>query len=212
MASDLAGMRDDYDTSGLEPGDLGGDPMDAARRWFDDAIAAGVPQPNAMSLATATATGLSSVRTVLLKAIDDGFVWYTSYASRKGRELEANPRAAISLTWVTMHRQLRAEGTVGRLTTSASDAYFVSRPRGAQIAAVASSQSEPVDDRRALEERFSAVAATVGEDPVARPPHWGGYRLVADRIEFWQGRRDRMHDRIEFGRDGTRWSIRRLSP
>ncbi len=203
-------LREDYDTFGVDAGDLDPDPVAQAKAWLDAAIAADVPQPNAASLATADATGRPSVRTVLLKGIDRGFVVYTDYESRKGRQLAENPRAALSLTWVTMHRSIRVEGDVERTTAEESDRYFASRPRAARISAVVSRQSQEIADRRSLEHAHDEAGRHDGA--VARPVRWGGIRIVPDRIEFWQGRRNRLHDRIEYLRDADGWRVRRLSP
>lgn len=200
-----------YDTSGLHPEMLDIDPVDQARAWLDEAIVAGVRQANAASLATVSPSGRPSVRTVLLKGIDTGFVVYTNYRSRKGRHLATTPLAALGLTWVTLHRQIRVEGTVEKTSTAQSDAYFASRPRGAQIAAAVSNQSEHLESRAALEARYVDMAEHAPAS-VARPPHWGGYRIIPDLVEFWQGRRNRMHDRIEYRRSEDGWLRQRLSP
>jgi len=204
-------LRDDYDTPGLGPADLDDDPVAQAAAWLDEAVAAGVPQPNAASLATADSAARPSVRTVLVKRIDAGFVFYTNYRSRKGRDLAENPYAALSLTWVTMHRSVRIEGTIETTTAEDSDAYYASRPRGARLAALVSAQSDELADRATLERAYRRAAAEFpGDTP--RPEHWGGYRLVPRRIEFWQGRRDRLHDRIEYRLIESGWATRRLAP
>ncbi|HEX9855258.1 MAG TPA: pyridoxamine 5'-phosphate oxidase [Acidimicrobiia bacterium] len=207
----LEDLHDDYDTPGLEASELGADPVAAAAGWLQEAIDAAVPQANAMSLATADATGKPSVRTVLLKEVDTGFVFYSNYRSRKGDELEQNPHAAGSLTWVTIHRQVRFAGPVERVDDAMSDAYWATRPRGAQIAAAASDQSRGLSSRAELERRVADLEAR-HPGAVPRPADWGGYRIVPRRIEFWQGRRNRLHDRIEYRRDGGIWSARRLAP
>jgi pyridoxamine 5'-phosphate oxidase len=204
-------IRDDYDTAEMEPDHLDDDPVAEVRRWLDRAIGAGAPQANTASLATVGADGRPSVRSVLLKGIDHGFVFYTNYRSRKADQIERNPAVALSLTWVALHQQIRIEGTARRVERALSDAYFASRPRGAQIAARASRQSAELSDRAALEERFAAEEAA-WPAVVDRPEDWGGFRIIADRIEFWQGRRDRMHDRIEYLAHGEEWRRRRLSP
>ncbi len=201
----------DYDGTPLEAEELGDDPLTALQRWIDDAYAADVPQPNAMSLATATNAGRPSVRTVLLKAVDSGVVFYTNYGSRKADELEDNPWAAASLTWVTMHRQVRISGRVDRVTSEESDEYWATRPRGAQLAAIASAQSRVLSDRTDFEQAIAELDASEPENP-DRPVHWGGYRLSPLRIEFWHGRASRMHDRIEYVLDGDTWINRRLYP
>ena len=200
-----------YDGAPLDRDSLGADPMEVARRWLEDAYVAQVPQPNAMSLATASEAGRPSVRTVLLKAIDDGFVFFTNYGSRKGDELEVNPWGACSLTWLTLHRQVRVAGRVERTSTVESDEYFATRPHGAQLAAAASAQSRVLGDRQELVDKVAQLADLYPE-AVRRPQSWGGYRLIPSRMEFWQGRRDRMHDRIEFVRHGEAWMSRLLWP
>lgn len=211
MTDAYSDIRDDYDTPGMEPDHLDDDPVAEVRRWLDRAVGAGAPQANTASLATVAADGRPSVRSVLLKGIDHGFVFYTNYRSRKADQIERNPAVALSLTWVTLHQQIRIEGTAQRVERALSDAYFASRPRGAQIAARASRQSAELSDRAALEERFAAEEAA-WPAVVDRPEYWGGFRIIADRIEFWQGRRDRMHDRIEYLAHGEEWRRRRLSP
>ncbi|CAN5346098.1 MAG: pyridoxamine 5'-phosphate oxidase [Acidimicrobiia bacterium] len=200
-----------YDGAPLDPGSLGDDPIAAARRWLEEAYVAQVPQPNAMNLATASEGGRPSLRTMLLKAIDDGFVFFTNYGSRKGDEIDANPWAAASLTWVTLHRQVRAAGRVERTTVAESDEYFATRPRRAQLAAAASAQSRVLGDRQELIDRVAELDEAY-PDEVPRPAHWGGYRLLPTRMEFWQGRLDRMHDRVEFVRHGDAWLSRLLWP
>jgi len=200
-----------YDGAPLDPESLGDDPIAAARRWLEEAYVAQVPQPNAMNLATASEGGRPSLRTMLLKAIDDGFVFFTNYGSRKGDEIDANPWAAASLTWVTLHRQVRAAGRVERTTVAESDEYFATRPRRAQLAAAASAQSRVLGDRQELIDRVAELDEAY-PDEVPRPAHWGGYRLLPTRMEFWQGRLDRMHDRVEFVRHGDAWLSRLLWP
>jgi pyridoxamine 5'-phosphate oxidase len=177
------------------------DPLDQLRDWLDTEVVA---------LATATADGAPSVRMVLLKGADEqGLLFFTSYESRKGRELAENPRAAMLVH--SAGRQIRVEGAVEKVSAAESDAYWETRPRGSQIAATVSSQSEPIESREALEERFAELDRTnPGELP--RPPHWGGYRLVPDSYEFWEHRENRLHDRIRYTRDGSRWTIQRLAP
>lgn len=209
--SDFGSIREDYDTNGFEPADLGEDPLAAIAAWLDEAAAAGVPQANAMSLATVDAAGRPAVRTVLLKGIDHGLIFYTNYESAKGRELALHPVAAVSLTWVQVHRQIRAAGAVEKVATEMSDAYFASRPHGAQVAAAASTQSEILADRTELLRSAEQLAAAHPEQ-VPRPDHWGGYRLIPDRVEFWQGRRSRMHDRYEYHRVPDGWEGDRLWP
>jgi pyridoxamine 5'-phosphate oxidase len=210
---DLAALRAEYAREGLDEADAGDDPVALFGRWLDDAVAAGVNESNAMALATADAAGRPSVRIVLLKGFDDaGAVFYTNYASRKGEELAANPWASAVLLWHPLQRQVRIEGRVERLEPAESDAYFASRPRGAQIGAAASHQSRPIGDRAQLEAKVAEVARRFEGRDVERPDEWGGFRLTLDAVEFWQGRADRVHDRLRFARDGDRWSRERLQP
>ncbi len=210
---DLAALRAEYAREGLDEADAGDDPVALFGRWVDDAIAAGVHEPNAMALATADASGRPSVRIVLLKGFDEtGAVFYTNYESRKGDELLVNPRAAAVMLWHPLQRQVRIEGPVTRVEPEQSDAYFASRPRGAQVGAVASQQSRTVQNRATLEERVADVARTLQGPGVERPDHWGGYRIALASMEFWQGRADRVHDRLRFARDGDGWSRERLQP
>jgi pyridoxamine 5'-phosphate oxidase len=189
-------------------------PLETARDWYEAAVAAGVPEPEAMALATASAAGAPSVRYVLLRGIDErGIRFYTNYESRKGRELTENPRAAATLYWRAQHRAIRLEGGVERLSAEESDAYFGQRARGSQIGAWASEQSRPIPDRKWLDERLLDTEARFEDSDVPRPPFWGGFRLVPDAVEFWEGRVNRLHDRQRFERapDGG-WRCERLSP
>jgi pyridoxamine 5'-phosphate oxidase len=190
------------------------DPLDRLRAWYAEAVAAGLPEPEAMALATATPEGAPSVRFVLLKAIDDrGIQFFTNYESRKGRELAANPRAAVTAYWQPLHRAVRAEGVVEVLSARESDAYFASRGRDSRIGAWASPQGRPIPDRAWLEARVAEAAARFADGDVPRPEHWGGYRLVPDAVELWQGRPGRLHDREHFVREPDgRWRVERLSP
>ena len=210
---DLAHMRTEYARTGLDEAAAGDDPMALFGRWLDEAVAAQLHEPNAMALATATPDGRPSVRIVLLKGLDDaGLTFFTNYDSRKGLELGVNPRAAAVLLWHPLQRQVRVEGPVTRLDEADSDAYFASRPRGSQIGAVASPQSRRIAGREVLEERVAEVEQFFDGTDVVRPPVWGGYRLELESIEFWQGRQDRLHDRIRFLRKGDQWQIERLAP
>lgn len=180
---------------------------------MDEAVDAGVLQANAMTLATADGRGRPSVRAVLLKGYDsDGFVFYTNLESRKAREIDANRWAALCIVWLDLHRQVRIEGSVERVGERTADDYFASRPREAQIAAAASPQSRVVPDRAALEDLVDGRRAGYGEAIIPRPPHWGGYRVRPERIEFWQGRRHRLHDRIVYRAEGATWRRERLAP
>jgi pyridoxamine 5'-phosphate oxidase len=196
----------------LDEADVAADPYTQFQRWFDEALRAELSTPNAMTLATAAADGAPSARIVLLKGVDHGgFVFYTNYLSRKGRELAANPRAALVFHWTELEREVRIEGTVARVSAAESDEYFASRPLPSRHAAIASPQSEVIAGRTALESRFAAAAADHGE-AAPRPAHWGGYRLLPVAVEFWQGRPSRLHDRLQYTITGDRWSIRRLAP
>jgi pyridoxamine 5'-phosphate oxidase len=211
----LAAMRRSYELGGLDEGDLAADWLTQLRRWFDDAVAGGVGEPNAMVLATAGADGRPDARLVLLKGMDaEGLRFYTSYGSAKGRELAANPYGSILFPWHDLQRQVRVNGPVHRLPDAASDAYFAARPRGSQLSAAASPQSAVIASRAELEARREEVAVRHPEgSDVPRPADWGGYRLAPDVVEFWQGRLDRLHDRLVYrrGEDGT-WSVVRLGP
>ena len=210
-------LRHKFMHAGLDEASVAADPFKQFERWFHAATAAGVHLPNAMSLATADASGRPSVRAVLLKGYDvAGFVFYTNYSSRKGRELAANPHACLLFSWVELERQVRIEGRVGKVSDAESDEYFASRPLGSRLGAWASPQSEVVPDRAAIEARLAEAKHRYG-DAVPRPPHWGGYRVVPEAIEFWQGRENRLHDRIRYRRGGESgeaitWTIDRLAP
>lgn len=210
---DLARMREDYSRAGLDEATAGDDPLALFAQWLDDAVDAHVYEPNAMALATATPDGRPSVRTVLLKGFDArGLTFFTGYESRKGVELAANPRAAATMLWHPLQRQVRVEGGVVRIAEAESDAYFASRPRGSQIGAVASPQSRMILDREALEQRVAAVEHDYAGQSIERPMTWGGYRLAIETIEFWQGRTSRLHDRIRFSRQSGGWARERLAP
>ena len=189
------------------------DPLAQFRRWFADAEAAEIRMPQAMVLATASEDGAPSARMVLLKGIDGGeFVFYTGYVSRKAGELAANPTAALLFYWDSLGRQVRVEGTVRRVSTDESDAYFATRPRGAQLAAAASKQSAVLSSRDELDSRVAELDQRYAGGDVPRPEHWGGYRLLPDVYEFWQHRADRAHDRLRYRREGGGWIVERLSP
>jgi len=190
------------------------DPLEEVHRWYDEAVAAGLPEPDAMALATASSDGMPSVRIVLLKGIDDrGIQFFTNYGSRKGRELAANPRAAVTLYWRPLHRAVRLEGDVEQLTPEESDAYFDSRPRGSRLGAWASRQGTPIADREALLRSLAEAQERFPGEEVERPEYWGGYRLVPNAVELWQGRENRLHDRVHWVRsDAGAWRTERLSP
>lgn len=218
----IADIRQEYVRAGLSEADAHADPFRQFERWFKDALEAGLPLPNAMTLATVSAGGSPSARVVLLKGIEpqdpgqeriaeQGFVFYTNYDSRKGRELAAMPAACLVFLWSELERQVRIDGRVEKMPGTACDEYWRSRPIGARHSAWASAQSVIVPDRAALENALQAVRARYGEDP-PRPPHWGGYRVVPHALEFWQGRADRLHDRLLYRRSGRGWTIERLAP
>jgi pyridoxamine 5'-phosphate oxidase len=197
----------------VEERDLDPDPLRQFGTWFEEAREAGVGVPEAMALATATPDGRPSVRMVLLKQADDvGFRFHTNYESRKGGELASNPRAALLFHWRPLGRQVRVEGEVERLAPDESDAYFRTRPVGSRIAAWASPQSRPLNDRAELEQLYGEAAARFPGEDVPLPPHWGGYRLLPDTYEFWQHAENRLHDRVRYERDGDRWFRARLAP
>jgi pyridoxamine 5'-phosphate oxidase len=213
MDDALARMRQEYGERGLRRSDLVADPLEQFARWFDEARNAPILEPNAMTLATVDAAGQPSARTVLLKAVDRrGLTFYTNLESRKARELAANPKAALLFWWPPQGRQVRFEGEIERVDDAEADAYFATRPRGSQIGAWASAQSTVVADRAALDAAEREMAARFADGPVPRPPFWGGYRLVPTRVEFWQGRINRLHDRLRYTRRGDHWDLERLAP
>ena len=208
----IAALRQEYMRAGLDERDVLADPLAQFARWFDDAVKADLTLPNAMTLATVSASGKPAARVVLLKGVDHGgFVFYTNYHSRKGREIDANSHAALLFGWLPLERQVRIEGTLTRVSAQASDDYFASRPLGSRHAAIASPQSESIADRAALEARYEKIVRETGDAP-PRPAHWGGYRLLPLEIEFWQGRENRLHDRLLFSKAGQDWRITRLAP
>ena len=211
--SALEGLRRDYALAGLTEAEAGADPFDLFRRWFDQALAAKLNEPNAMILATATPDGAPSARAVLLKGLSDsGFAFFSNYDSRKGREIEANPRVAAVFLWDELERQVRIEGTCERTTAEESDAYYRVRPLGSRLGAWASPQSAAIPDRAFLEAQHAELLARFADGEPPRPENWGGYRIVPDAFEFWQGRPSRLHDRIRFRRVAGVWVKDRLAP
>ena len=209
----IADLRRDYSHATLSEHEVDADPIRQFEQWFQQTLASEVPEPNAMSLATVGKDGKPSLRIVLLKDVDArGFTWYTNYESRKADDLQANPHAALTFHWVPLERQVRIEGRVEKVDVADSEAYFNIRPIKSRLGAIASAQSRPIESREQLEQQFAEAEAKYGEHP-PRPSHWGGYRLIPEWIEFWQGRRSRLHDRIVYTRqpDGQ-WSLQRLQP
>ena len=208
----IADLRQEYMRAGLAEADADRDPLRQFERWFEDALRAQLPLPNAMTLATVGADGAPSARVVLLKGIEGGgFTFYTNYLSRKARELEARASACLVFMWSPLERQVRIDGRIERVSAAESDAYYASRPLGARLSAWASPQSERVPSRDFLEKAMAAARARHGDAP-PRPPHWGGYRVLPTEFEFWQGRADRLHDRLLYTREGGDWRIVRLAP
>ena len=212
----VAGLRHDYVAQGLRRSDLDPDPFKQFSTWFTAAVEAGIRDVNAMSLATSTLDGRPSVRVVLLKGFAaDGFTFFTNHESQKGQELDANPRAALAIFWPSLERQVRIEGVTARTPREESQRYFHSRPAGSQLGAWVSRQSEVIDARRILEGRLAEMTERFAQGEIPLPPHWGGYRLKPETIEFWQGRPNRLHDRFRYQRTGEEadgWTIDRLAP
>jgi pyridoxamine 5'-phosphate oxidase len=208
----LAELRQEYMRAGLAEADAHADPFVQFERWFKEALAAQLPLANAMTLATVTPEGGPDARVVLLKGVDGGgFVFYTNYESRKGRELAARPEACLVFLWAPLERQIRVEGRVEKVTSAESESYFSTRPVGARLSAYASAQSSSVPSREFLESEVQKVSKQFGQNP-PRPAHWGGYRVIPSQIEFWQGRENRLHDRLLYRRVKDQWAIERLAP
>lgn len=215
---DLGGLRREYGDRGLDTPDLEDDPVAMFRRWFDDAVAAGLHEPNAMVVSTVSAQSRPSSRLVLLKGLDErGFVFYTNLSSRKGEDIDANPHVSLLFPWHDLQRQLRVDGTASRVSTEQSEAYFASRPRESRLGAWASPQSRVVASRSALDERYGGMLARFADvDDVPLPPFWGGFRVAPSTVEFWQGRTGRLHDRLVYRRPQddvlAPWTVERLGP
>ena len=213
---DLGRLRREYGDHGLDLPDLADDPIAMFRRWLDDAVEAGLHEPNAMVVSTVSPAGRPSARMVLLKRLDDrGFVFFTNYTSRKACDIELNPAVSLLFPWHDLQRQVRVEGRAVKVSAEESEAYFSSRPRESQLGAWASPQSQVVASRAALDERYGGVLARFADlDAIPLPPYWGGFRVVPDAVEFWQGRKGRMHDRLLYRRNGATggWAVDRLAP
>lgn len=206
-------LRIDYQKGALDEASVLGDPIAQFQSWMDAAIAAEVPEANAMTLSTVNAEGHPSARIVLLRGLDErGFVFFTNYESRKGQDLAANNHAALTFFWPDLERQIRIAGTVDKVSAEESDAYYNGRPRGSRLGAWASPQSQVIENREFLELRLEQEGKRFGEQEVVRPPHWGGYRLNPVSVEFWQGRPSRLHDRIQYVRAEAGWKVQRLAP
>lgn len=213
MKKDFKSLREEYSTASLHESHAAKHPFVMFAAWFDEAVRAGLPEPNAMILATAGLDGKPSARVVLLKEMDElGFIFFTNYLSKKGRELNENPQAALVFLWLELQRQVRIEGNVHKISEAESDAYFLLRPRESQLGAVASPQSTEIPSAQFLSERFRQFEQEYAGKDIPRPSNWGGYRLVANSIEFWQGRPGRLHDRLLYTASESGWTIRRLAP
>jgi pyridoxamine 5'-phosphate oxidase len=210
----LENLREEYKTASLSENDSKADPVKQFDAWFKEAVDAKIPEPNAMTLATATHDGRPSARIVLLKGVyDNGFVFYTNYLSRKGKEITKNPLGALTFFWAGMERQVRIEGTIEKITREQSDKYFQSRPKGSQIGALASPQSQEIASREILEKKWAELETEYADKTIPKPSFWGGYILKPRLIEFWQGRPSRLHDRILYKKiDNTNWKKVRLAP
>ncbi|MFA7344482.1 MAG: pyridoxamine 5'-phosphate oxidase [Terrimicrobiaceae bacterium] len=211
--ADIYNLRSDYDREPLTESDLDPDPVKQFRIWFEEARASGIPEPNAMTLGTADKSGNVSCRTVLLKAYDDrGFVFFTNYGSRKARQIAGNPRASLLFPWVALARQVEIAGAVEKISAAESLAYFLSRPFGSRLGAWVSEQSSVISSRQILLEKFEGLKRKFADGEVPKPEGWGGFRVVPESVEFWQGGHDRLHDRLLYAKSGAGWTISRLAP
>lgn len=213
MSTSISDLRLNYTLKQLNEADVDPNPFKQFHVWFDEALQSQLPEPNAMTLATATCAGVPSARVVLLKGVDDrGFIFYTNYGSRKGQELAENPQAVLVFWWAELERQVRIEGQVEKVADAETIAYFQSRPLASRLGAWASEQSQVIPNRDMLEQRFEQLQAKYHDQEVPRPPHWGGFRVIPRQIEFWQGRPNRLHDRLRYRLEAGHWIIERLAP
>lgn len=210
---DLGHLREDYQTAGIDMGDVDPNPITQFEIWFKEVQEAGIWEPNAMVVSSITPDGYPASRNVLLKAVDQrGFIFYSNYQSDKGRQLLARPETALTFSWIELRRQVRVTGRAERMSDAESDEYFASRPRGSQLGAWASPQSEVVANRAELDQRWQELETRFADSEVTRPPHWGGFLIQPSAIEFWQGRPNRMHDRLRYRQTDSTWHIERLAP
>jgi pyridoxamine 5'-phosphate oxidase len=213
MNTPLADLRKDYTLNGLSEQDVLENPLAQFQKWFNEALSAGVAEANGMVLSTVSGDGRPHSRVVLVKGVDQkGFVFFTNYQSKKGQEIVDNQHVALNFWWVELERQVRIEGRVEQVSSAESDDYFDIRPRGSQLGAWVSAQSQVIESRETLDVRQKELEEQYAKLPIPRPPHWGGYRVIPDKIEFWQGRSSRLHDRLVYRLDGSVWIIERLSP
>ena len=212
MNHNIANIRNEYSLKGLHEDDLAPDPLKQFAKWFDEAVSSGLDEPNAMSLSTVFYNRPSS-RIVLLKDLDEGFLFFTNYNSKKGKDVEINPQVSLNFFWKELQRQVRIEGIISKTSVNESDEYFATRPRGSQIGAWVSDQSEVIESRETIEQKTGIFVEKFDGITIPRPPHWGGYRVIPDYIEFWQGRPSRLHDRLAYKKSTENiWNIERLAP